>query len=114
MPESIVLHMHGFEKRLHLMTPGPVWNHIIARHCVTGKPRSDKASLSLSNYSLSVHIPLNMRPKHTQHTLSTFPVYSSAFLSPTQLVLGGGGGASKTGIKNKIARPFPFAISRVV
>ncbi|KAF5322709.1 hypothetical protein D9619_000869 [Psilocybe cf. subviscida] len=43
-----------------------------------------------------------MRPKHTQHTLPTFPVYSSAFLSATQLVLGGGGGASKTGIKNKI------------
>ncbi|KAF9483977.1 WD40 repeat-like protein [Pholiota conissans] len=43
-----------------------------------------------------------MRPRHTQHSLPTFPVYSSAFLSPSQLVLGGGGGASRSGIKNKL------------
>ncbi|KAF7352938.1 WD-REPEATS-REGION domain-containing protein [Mycena venus] len=43
-----------------------------------------------------------MRAPHTPHFLTAFPVYSSAFLSPTHLVLGGGGGASKTGIKNKL------------
>ncbi|KIM46008.1 hypothetical protein M413DRAFT_425727 [Hebeloma cylindrosporum] len=43
-----------------------------------------------------------MRPVHAQHALPAFPVYSSAFLSSTQLVLGGGGGASRSGIKNKL------------
>ncbi|KAF8665705.1 hypothetical protein AX16_000157 [Volvariella volvacea WC 439] len=43
-----------------------------------------------------------MRAHHTQHSLPTFPVYSSAFLSPSSLVLGGGGGASRSGIKNKL------------
>lgn len=45
-----------------------------------------------------------MRARHTAHSTPTFPVYSAAFLSPTELVLGGGGGASKTGIKNKLVR----------
>ncbi|KAI9447786.1 WD40 repeat-like protein [Lactarius indigo] len=43
-----------------------------------------------------------MRARHTAHSTPSFPVYSAAFLSPTELVLGGGGGASKTGIKNKL------------
>ncbi|KAI9001311.1 WD40 repeat-like protein [Trametes punicea] len=43
-----------------------------------------------------------MRTKHTVHSLPSFPVYSSAFVSPTDFVLGGGGGQSKTGIKNKL------------
>ncbi|KAJ7742418.1 quinon protein alcohol dehydrogenase-like superfamily [Mycena maculata] len=43
-----------------------------------------------------------MRTQHSPHFLTAFPVYSSAFLSPTHLVLGGGGGASRTGIKNKL------------
>ncbi|KAJ7088610.1 quinon protein alcohol dehydrogenase-like superfamily [Mycena epipterygia] len=43
-----------------------------------------------------------MRVQHTPHFLTEFPVHSSAFLSPTHLVLGGGGGASRTGIKNKL------------
>ncbi|ESK97555.1 membrane glycoprotein spo14 [Moniliophthora roreri MCA 2997] len=43
-----------------------------------------------------------MRVKHTNHTLKSFPVYSSAFLSENQLVLGGGGGAANGGIKNKL------------
>jgi prolactin regulatory element-binding protein len=45
-----------------------------------------------------------MRARHTAHSTPTFPVYSAAFLSPTELILGGGGGASKTGIKNKLVR----------
>jgi len=43
-----------------------------------------------------------MRTKHTPHSLPAFPVYSSAFISENELVLGGGGGQSKTGIKNKL------------
>ncbi|KAJ3517553.1 hypothetical protein NLJ89_g439 [Agrocybe chaxingu] len=43
-----------------------------------------------------------MRPRHTQHSFTAFPVYSCVFLSPNQLVLGGGGGASASGIKNKL------------
>ncbi|KAI4518361.1 WD40 repeat-like protein [Schizophyllum commune Loenen D] len=43
-----------------------------------------------------------MRAKHTKHDLPAFPVYSSAFLSDTELVIGGGGGQAKTGIKNKL------------
>ncbi|KAH9927127.1 WD40 repeat-like protein [Epithele typhae] len=43
-----------------------------------------------------------MRTQHTAHSLPAFPVYSSAFVSPNELVLGGGGGQSKTGIKNKL------------
>ncbi|KAF8914084.1 WD40 repeat-like protein [Gymnopilus junonius] len=43
-----------------------------------------------------------MRPRHTLHPLPSFPVYSCAFLSPNEVVLGGGGGASRSGIKNKL------------
>ncbi|KAF4600856.1 hypothetical protein EYR38_005501 [Pleurotus pulmonarius] len=43
-----------------------------------------------------------MRVRHTPHSLPTFPVYSSAFLSPNDLVLGGGGGSTKSGIKNRM------------
>ena len=45
-----------------------------------------------------------MRARHTVHATPTFPVYSAAFISPGDLILGGGGGASKTGIKNKLVR----------
>ncbi|KAI0347447.1 WD40 repeat-like protein [Trametopsis cervina] len=43
-----------------------------------------------------------MRVQHTSFPLDGFPVYSSAFASDKQLILGGGGGQSKTGIKNKL------------
>ncbi|KAF9469044.1 WD40-repeat-containing domain protein [Collybia nuda] len=43
-----------------------------------------------------------MRARHEPHSLPAFPVYSSSFLSPNELVLGGGGGASRSGIKNKL------------
>ncbi|EKM80201.1 hypothetical protein AGABI1DRAFT_57743 [Agaricus bisporus var. burnettii JB137-S8] len=43
-----------------------------------------------------------MRPRHTPHTLPAFPVHAAAFLAPDRLVLGGGGGFSKTGVQNKI------------
>ncbi|KAH8830698.1 WD40 repeat-like protein [Flagelloscypha sp. PMI_526] len=43
-----------------------------------------------------------MRAKHTLHQFSGFPAYASGFTGPNTLVLGGGGGNSKTGIKNQI------------
>ncbi|KAJ3550618.1 hypothetical protein NMY22_g344 [Coprinellus aureogranulatus] len=43
-----------------------------------------------------------MRPKHTQHSIPTFPVYSCAFLNDSTFILGGGGGAARSGIKNKL------------
>ncbi|KII95368.1 hypothetical protein PLICRDRAFT_48333 [Plicaturopsis crispa FD-325 SS-3] len=43
-----------------------------------------------------------VRARHTPHQLPSFPVYSAAFLSANELVLGAGGGASKSGIKNKL------------
>ena len=45
-----------------------------------------------------------MRPHHTAHNLPSFPVYSCSFLSAERFVLGGGGGASSSGIKNKLVR----------
>ncbi|KAK0498490.1 hypothetical protein EDD18DRAFT_1379296 [Armillaria luteobubalina] len=45
-----------------------------------------------------------MRARHTAHNFQAFPVYSSAFISDNELVLGGGGGVSRSGIKNKLAR----------
>ncbi|KAJ7904344.1 WD40 repeat-like protein [Mycena olivaceomarginata] len=54
-----------------------------------------------------------MRTQHTPHFLTAFPVYCSVFLSPTHLVLGGGGGASKTGIKNKL-RVYDVADNRAI
>ncbi|THH01859.1 hypothetical protein EW026_g907 [Hermanssonia centrifuga] len=43
-----------------------------------------------------------MRTKHTAHSLPSFPIYSSAFVSANELILGGGGGQSRSGIKNKL------------
>lgn len=43
-----------------------------------------------------------MRPQHASHKLHGFPVYSSSFISPSRVVLGGGGGQSKTGVKNRL------------
>ncbi|KAG2077580.1 WD40 repeat-like protein [Suillus decipiens] len=43
-----------------------------------------------------------MRAQHTTHSLPAFPVYSCAFVASDQIVVGGGGGAAKTGIKNKL------------
>ncbi|TFK76068.1 hypothetical protein BDN72DRAFT_756973 [Pluteus cervinus] len=43
-----------------------------------------------------------MRAPHTPHLLEAFPIYSSAFLSEHELILGGGGGATRSGIKNKL------------
>ena len=50
---------------------------------------------------LCSHSPL-MRPRHTQHSLSGFPIHSAAFVAPNYIVIGGGGGSSKSGIKNKL------------
>ncbi|KAG6378877.1 WD40 repeat-like protein [Boletus reticuloceps] len=43
-----------------------------------------------------------MRAQHTAHSFPAFPVYSCAFIADDQVVVGAGGGASRTGIKNKL------------
>ncbi|EPQ59910.1 hypothetical protein GLOTRDRAFT_125665 [Gloeophyllum trabeum ATCC 11539] len=43
-----------------------------------------------------------MRTKHAAHSFPAFPVYSAAFVGYNELVLGGGGGATRSGIKNKL------------
>ncbi|KLO18073.1 WD40 repeat-like protein [Schizopora paradoxa] len=43
-----------------------------------------------------------MRIHHTAHALSGFPVFSAAFVADDRLVLGGGGGSSRSGVKNKL------------
>ncbi|EJD01209.1 WD40 repeat-like protein [Fomitiporia mediterranea MF3/22] len=43
-----------------------------------------------------------MRTHHTQHSLPAFPVYSAAFVGEHKLVLGGGGGSARSGIKNRL------------
>jgi len=53
------------------------------------------------SWSLCSHSPL-MRPRHTQHSLSGFPIHSVAFVAPNDIVIGGGGGSSKSGVKNKL------------
>lgn len=47
-----------------------------------------------------------MRARHSLHPIPAFPVYSAAFLANGLLAVGGGGGASRSGIKNKlVSRP---------
>lgn len=47
-----------------------------------------------------------MRAQHTAHSFPAFPVYSCAFIADDQVLVGAGGGASRTGIKNKlVCRP---------
>ncbi|KAF8743824.1 hypothetical protein AX14_000232 [Amanita brunnescens Koide BX004] len=43
-----------------------------------------------------------MRARHSLHPIPAFPVYSAAFLANGLLAVGGGGGASRSGIKNKL------------
>jgi hypothetical protein len=53
------------------------------------------------------------RTDHFAHSTPGFPVFSLGFLSDRTVVLGGGGGSSKSGVKNKLVRrcpPFPFRL----
>ncbi|KAF9509481.1 hypothetical protein BS47DRAFT_1301358 [Hydnum rufescens UP504] len=43
-----------------------------------------------------------MRTQHAIHALQNFPVWSVGFISDTRLVLGGGGGSGRSGVKNKL------------
>lgn len=45
------------------------------------------------------------RTDHFACPTPAFPVYSLAFTSDRDVILGGGGGASRTGIANKLVRP---------
>ncbi|KAG6833732.1 hypothetical protein H0H87_001164 [Tephrocybe sp. NHM501043] len=51
-----------------------------------------------------------MRTAHTPHSFPAFPVYSSSFLSENELVLGGGGGQGKNGVKNKLIAQRLFKV----
>lgn len=46
------------------------------------------------------------RTDHFLCQTPAFPVYSAAFSSDRQVILGGGGGATRSGISNKIVRPL--------
>lgn len=61
-----------------------------------GPPSGETLSVTRDTFAT------NMRVLHNNHQLPAFPVYSSAFLSENELVVGGGGGATKSGIKNKL------------
>ena len=41
-----------------------------------------------------------------------FPLYGITVLSPRHILVGGGGGAAKTGVKNGFVSPCPF-VSRI-
>lgn len=53
-----------------------------------------------------------MRTQHALHTLQAFPVYSLGFIKDDKLLLGGGGGATRSGIKNKLVRGSVFVLIR--
>jgi hypothetical protein len=54
------------------------------------------------------------RAQHTQHSLQSYPVYCSAFISENELVLGGGGGSSKSGIKNMLVGELSTVVHKRV
>ena len=72
----------------------------------TQVPTGHKAATTASPHSRpNTPAPTaRMRARHVAHAVPAFPVYSAAFLSPSELLLGGGGGSSKSGIKNKLVR----------
>jgi hypothetical protein len=49
---------------------------------------------------------VDMRTDHSVQTLSGFPIYSSGFVGDNKVVLGGGGGAGRSGVKNKLVRVY--------
>jgi hypothetical protein len=62
----------------------------------------------------SLPLAIAMRTQHKAHSLPLFPVYTAAFLSPSELVIGGGGGAGRTGIKNKLVSLCVTTVSEEV
>ncbi|KAH7887890.1 quinon protein alcohol dehydrogenase-like superfamily [Phlebopus sp. FC_14] len=54
-----------------------------------------------------------MRAQHTAHSFPAFPIYSCAFVADDKLVAGGGGGASRSGVKNKL-KLFRISESRTL
>ena len=47
------------------------------------------------------------RTDHFPFATPNFPIYSAAFVTDREVVFGGGGGASRSGVKNKLVRrPF--------
>lgn len=82
---------------------GPLIYHVVnANHFDTFTIPSNERNAARHRFSFFGVSVAIMRPRHTPHILSSFPIYSCAFLSGNRFVLGGGGGASRTGIKNKL------------
>jgi hypothetical protein len=74
-----------------------------AMMCRRGLALGSSFPAALKVDTKQVNKPPTMRTGHTPHTLASFPVYSSGFLSDNELILGGGGGGgSKSGVKNKL------------
>lgn len=50
------------------------------------------------------------RTDHFPFATPNFPIYSAAFVTDREVVFGGGGGASRSGVKNKLVGPsfLPF------
>ena len=87
-----------------------MWAHVarcvFSGQVATNVLNSDHDLRARTSTSLISDWNVIMRARHVQHSVPQFPVYSAAFLSKNDLVLGGGGGASKTGIKNKLVRDY--------
>ena len=77
--------------------------NLVSKRSDVGGHMSPCAGFYLPRRGLATfgHIPF-MRPRHTQHSLPGFPIYSAAFIAPDRIVVGGGGGSSKSGIENKL------------
>jgi hypothetical protein len=58
------------------------------------------------------------RTDHFPFATPNFPIYSAAFTSDREVVFGGGGGASRSGVKNKLVSPvtssFPCRLLHLV
>lgn len=52
------------------------------------------------------------RTDHFPFATPSFPIYSAAFTSDREVVFGGGGGASRSGVKNKLVSPVPPSFPR--
>lgn len=74
---------------------------LCTRNEVPAREASPNTTQNSTTIFLSRLVVSAMRAPHTAHQ-SGFPVYSCAFISDDLLVVGGGGGYSRTGVKNRL------------
>jgi hypothetical protein len=60
----------------------------------------------LREYLLFTRGKRDMRTQHDTYTLDGFPIYTLAFLDDDKVILGGGGGQGRSGVKNKLVSLF--------